>query len=186
MPTLETARLILRPFTPADLDDYHAQIYSDPDVTRYLPGGQPRPKDRTQVVLEFAIEHGQQHGFTLWAVIDKASQEFIGHCGLIYMKNEVDVEVAYAFGKAHWGKGYAPEAAHAALRYGFETVGLDQIIAVAVPENTASQRVMQKIGMTSQGITDRYYDTRLALYTLDRADFNPGDSPYHLFDDQTR
>jgi ribosomal-protein-alanine N-acetyltransferase len=176
MPVLETERLILRPFVPADLDDYHAQIYSDPDVTRYLPGGRPRPLDRTQVVLDYSIEHGRKHGFTLWAVVRKADHQFIGHCGLVYLQNSPEVEIAYAIGKAFWGQGYVTEAARAALRYGFETAGLEQIIALAVPENIASQRVMQKIGMHYQGTTDRYYNTELALYILNRADFKPDTS----------
>lgn len=177
-PVLETARLRLRPFTPDDLDDYHAQIYSDPDVTRYLPGGQPRPKDRTKAVLDFSIEHGQKYDFTLWAVLTKADNTFIGHCGLVWLQSAPEVEVAYAFGKDHWGKGYGTEAAHASLRCGFEFAQLEQIIALAVPENTASQKIMQKIGMRYEGLTKRYYNAELALYTLSRADFQPGNAPY--------
>jgi RimJ/RimL family protein N-acetyltransferase len=178
VPTLETVRLRLRPFTPADLDDHYTQIYSDPDVMHYLPGGVPRTRERTKDVVDFAIEHGAKHGFTLWAVVDKTNNHFLGHCGLVYLQNGVDVEVAYAFGKPYWGQGYASEAAHASLRYGFESAGLEQVIALAVPENSASQRVMQKIGMKHQGITDLYYNTTLALYTLRRADFQPGYEPY--------
>ncbi len=178
-PVLETARLRLRPFMPDDLDDYHTQIYSDPDVTRYLPGGQPRPKDRTKAVLDFSIEHGQKHGFTLWAVLKKADNTFIGHCGLVWLQSAQEVEVAYAFGKDHWGKGYGTEAAHASLRYGFESAQLEQIIALAVPENTASQKIMQKIGMRYEGLTNHYYNAELALYTLSRVDFQPGNAPYH-------
>ncbi|MBZ0290078.1 MAG: GNAT family N-acetyltransferase, partial [Anaerolineae bacterium] len=159
---------------------YHAQIYSDPAVTRYLPGGAPRPKEGTQQVLEFSIQHGEEHGYTLWAVIDKASRAFLGHCGLVTLQNGVEVEVAYAFGQAYWGKGYAPEAAHASLRYGFESGALDIIIALAVPENMASQRVMQKIGMQYQGTTEQYYGTMLALYTLSKKDFRAGAAMYRV------
>jgi ribosomal-protein-alanine N-acetyltransferase len=179
-PTIETARLILRPFKPDDLDNYHALIYSDPDVTRYLPGGKPRPKERTQATLEFAVQHGEKHGFTLWALIRKADQQFIGHCGLVYLQNTSDVELAYAIGKAFWGQGYTSEAAHASLRYGFETARLDQIIALAYPANMASQRVMQKCGMTYQGITDQYRNLTGVLYRLTREEFVPGDLAYTL------
>ena len=182
MPTIETARLILRPFVAGDLLQYHTQIYSDPDVTRYLPGGVPRPIERTRAVLEFSIEHGEKHGFTLWAVIDKSSGQLIGQCGLLYMQNALDVEIAYAFGKARWGQGYAAESGRACLRYGFESAGLSQIIAVAFPDNLASQRVMQKIGMTHQGLTDQYYNASLVLYTIQRADFQPDESPYTVRD----
>jgi [ribosomal protein S5]-alanine N-acetyltransferase len=180
MPTLETARLILRPFVADDLTQYHSQIYSDPDVTRYLPGGVPRPVERTRAVLDFSVEHGEKHGFTLWAVIDKTSGQLIGQCGLLYMQNAVDVEIAYAFGKAYWGQGYAAEAGRACLRYGFETAGLAQIVAVAYTDNLASQRVMQKIGMLHQGITDQYYNDELVLYTMQREDFQPDELPYKV------
>lgn len=165
---IETERLILRGFLESDLNDYHARIYSDPDVTRYLPTGKPRPIEGTKAVLDFALEHGLKHGFTLWAVIDKSTGQFIGHCGLVYLKNGTDVEIAYAYGKEFWGKGIGVEAAQATLKYGFEVTQLPRILALAVPENVASQRIMQKIGMVYQGISEQYYDTPLALYTAER------------------
>jgi RimJ/RimL family protein N-acetyltransferase len=182
MPTIETDRLRLRSFILDDLDDYHAQIYSDPDVTRFLPGGKPRPKDRTQAVLEFSIQHGWEHGFTLWALVRKVDSVFLGHCGLIYIHDTQVVELAYAIGKGFWGQGYTTEAAQASLRYGIETAHLDQIIALAEPENLASQRVMQKLGMKHQGTTGQYYNTELELYTLSRANFDPGTAPYTVME----
>jgi RimJ/RimL family protein N-acetyltransferase len=180
MTQLETARLILRDFKPEDLNDYHQQIYRDPDVTRFLPGGKPRPIDDTKAILDFSIEHGEKHGFTLLAVLDKADQQFMGHCGLVYLHGSPDVELAYAFGKAFWGKGIASEAARACLRYGFESAGLDHILALAETDNLASQRVMQKIGMQHQGTTDRYYNHLLVLYLLRRADWQADESFYLL------
>src|SRR5262245_38074517 len=121
MTLIETTRLRLRDFVPADLNDYHQQIYNDPDVTRFLPGGKPRPIERTKEVLDYAIEHGQKHGFSLWAIVNKADNQFLGHCGLIFLQDAPEVELAYALGKSCWGKGLASEAARACLRYGFET-----------------------------------------------------------------
>jgi RimJ/RimL family protein N-acetyltransferase len=184
MTHIETARLILRDFKLEDLDDYHQQIYSDPEVTRFLPGGKPRPIDGTKAVLDFSIDHAEQHGFTLWAVLNKMTQQFIGHCGLVYLHESPDVELAYAFGKAFWGKGIASEAARACLRYGFETPGLDHILALAETDNLASQRVMQKIGMQHQGTTDRYYNHPLVLYLLNRADWQADSSVYYLYEDR--
>ncbi len=77
-----------------------------------------------------------------------------------------------------WGKGFASQAARASLRFGFEQLGLPEIIAVAVPENIGSQRVMEKIGMRCQGITDRFYSAELVLYAIRGKDFRPGDEPY--------
>jgi ribosomal-protein-alanine N-acetyltransferase len=170
---LETERLRLRLFHPDDLDDYHRVIYGDPDVMVYMPGGVPRSRERTQAVLDFSVAHAQQHGFTLWAVVNKTDNTFLGHCGLVYLQDSPEeVELAYAFGKAYWGQDYASEAARAALRYGFEVAGLDCILALAVPDNIASQRVMQKAGMKPQGITHRYYNTDLVLYRLDRSEWD--------------
>ncbi|MBZ0280850.1 MAG: GNAT family N-acetyltransferase [Anaerolineae bacterium] len=168
MTHLETERLILRSFQPEDLNDYHQQIYSDPDVTRFLPTGKPRPIEKTKAVLDFSIEHETEHGFSLWAVIEKSSGQFIGHCGLVYLKGTPDVEVAYAYGKVYWGKGYASEAARASLQYGFETANLPYIVALAEPENLASQRVMQKIGMVHEGLTTQYYESPLEVYRITR------------------
>jgi RimJ/RimL family protein N-acetyltransferase len=182
MHEIETERLRLRGFQPGDLEAYQATIYGDADVMRYLPGGQPRPVERTRDVLNFFIEHEQQQGFTVWAVVDKATDGFLGHCGLIYLDNEREVEIAYAFGKAYWGQGFAPEAARACLRYGFEAAGLPHILALAYPANLASQRVMQKIGMQYQGTTDRYYNTELVLYYLSHDAWQPDGSVYGVRD----
>jgi ribosomal-protein-alanine N-acetyltransferase len=184
MHTLETERLLLRMFRPDDLDDYQRVIYGDAAVMVYMPGGVPRSRERTKAVLDFSIEHGQRHGFTLWAVLNKRDQTFLGHCGLVYLHDSRDeVELAYALGKACWGQGYASEAARAALRYGFEMAAVPYILALAVPENFASQRVMHKAGMKHQGITNRYHHTDLVLYRLERADWLPDDTFYRLADD---
>ncbi len=179
MHTIETARLKIRPFTANDLDRYHQQVYSDPDVTRYLPGGRPRSRPETADVITYFMEHEKLNGFSISAVLDKTTDLLFGHCGLHQFKNG-DVEIGYSFAKARWGQGYATEAARAMLRYGFETLGFDEIIALAMPPNLASQRVMQKLGMTHEGITNLYYNVDLVLYRLKLADFLPDDSFYQV------
>jgi ribosomal-protein-alanine N-acetyltransferase len=179
MHTIETARLIIRPFTFDDLDAYHRQVYSDPDVTRYLPGGKPRSREATRDVIAYFIDHNDRYGFTMAAVLDRATGELIGHCGL-HQFSSGDVELGYSFARARWGQGYATEAGHAALRYGFEMLALDEIIALAFPPNLASQRVMQKLGMTHEGTTSDYYHSELVIYRLARADFEPGDAYYRV------
>lgn len=182
MPTIDTARLRLRPFSPDDAPAYHAAILSDADVMRYLPTGEPLPAAHTGPVLDRIRDHWDQHHYGLWAVIHRADDRLIGHCGLHMLPEGTDVEVAYALAQAYWRQGLAAEAAHASLRYGFETLGLERIIAVAVPANTASLRVMEKIGMTYQGVIPAYA-TELPCYALARAAFQPGDAPYTLRED---
>lgn len=181
MPEIETAHLRLRVPTANDIDSYYDHIHSDPDVMRYLPGGVPRSRDRTATTLAIVIEHWHRYGFGVWSVEQKERAGLIGHCGLAYVPDANGaVELAYAFGKAFWGKGFATQSARANLRFGFEHLGLSEIVAVAVPANCGSQRVMEKIGMRCQGITDRFYGVELVLYAINRKDFQPGDEPYHL------
>lgn len=176
---IETARLLLRPFTLDDEAAYYEVVLSDPDVMRYLPSGVPLPKDRTLPILQRFMDYWTLHGFGLWAVVHKIDDRLIGHCGLQLIPDTTDVEVAYALAKPYWGIGLAPEAAQAALRFGFEHLKLDQIVAVAMPENAASQRVMVKIGMTYQKIA-HVYGGELPYYTIARNEFHPGDAPYQL------
>jgi ribosomal-protein-alanine N-acetyltransferase len=170
-PTIETERLILRLLTPDDLETYHAAVAGDPDVMRYLPGGVPRPIERTaQSITAFALTW-QDIGISGLGVVLKAENRVIGQCGLWRLPDGETVEIFYAIGKAYWGQGLVTEAARAMLAYGFNDAGLEQIIALAWPDNKASQRVMQKLGMTHRGTTDRFYNDTLVLYTLDRADW---------------
>jgi ribosomal-protein-alanine N-acetyltransferase len=173
MSELETPRLWLRRFTMDDLDAYHERIYDDADVMRYLPPGTVRPREDAERVLQFFIEYWNDHPFGVWAVVEKASGAMIGQAGLLHFREYPDeVEVLYALGKAWWGKGYATEAGRASVRYGFEVAGLELIYAVAYPENRASQRVMEKIGMASQGLTSRYFGIEMACYVIGREDYD--------------
>lgn len=104
-PELETPRLRLRMFTPDDLDIYHERIYGDADVMqRYDPGAELKTKAYTQEMLDHFIEYWNAHPLGVWAVIEKASDEFIGYAGLLYFKGQPEVEVLYALGKAYWGR----------------------------------------------------------------------------------
>ena len=166
IPTLTTPRLLLRPFEVEDAPEHHRVIYNDPEVMRYLPGGVPRTLEQTQMVIDYFRDHWDQHGIGGWVVIHRTNQTHIGHCGLNRLKEDGAVEIFYALAKPYWGQGLTPEAAQAVLRYGFEVAHLTQIIALAVPENTPSRRVMEKIGMRFEGITQRYYNSAsLAYYT---------------------
>ena len=173
MSEIETARLRLRMFAPEDLDDYYREIYSDADVMRYLPPGTVRPREDAERALKFFIDYWDDHPFGVWAVVEKSSGAMIGHVGLLHFRDyPYEVEVLYALGKGYWGKGYAAEAGRASVQYGFEKGGLTRIYAVAYPENTASQRVMQKIGMVAQGLTSRYFGIEMACYSILRDEFD--------------
>ena len=176
---VETERLLLRPFTMDDVDDHQRAVYGDPDAMKYMPGRAPRTREQTERLVAFFVEHWQQKGFGPWAVLHKADAIMIGECGLNTVTDTSEIEVQYALDKAYWGQGIATEGAKASLRYGFERLKLEQIIALAMPENIASRRVMEKLGMIYQRIA-HYYKMDLAYYTISQAAFQPDDSMYLL------
>lgn len=158
IPVIESNRLTMRGFKPDDLDRL-ASILSDPEVMRYMPGGQPYSRERAEANLKFILRHWEKHGYGWWAVIHNAGARLIGWCGLTYVDELDETEVAYLFDRPYWNQGIGTEAAHASLRYGFEELELDRIIALAHTQNIASQRVMEKNGMV--------YEQELHLWGLD-------------------
>ena len=147
MVEIETTRLRLRRFTPNDLNDLLA-IRADQDVMRYIGIGKPESLEQVQIHLDKIRLHWEQHGFGWWAVVPKDADKLIGWCGLVHLENTEDIEIGYAFAKRYWGNGFASEAGAAVIKYGFEALGLDRIVAIAWPENIVSRRVMDHLGMT--------------------------------------
>ncbi|MCD4686941.1 MAG: GNAT family N-acetyltransferase [Anaerolineae bacterium] len=177
MPRIETARLVLRPFVLEDADAYYHAVMCDPDVRRFLPGGQSLPRERAVPIMEHFIAQWAMYGFGGMAVLHKSDAQLIGQCGLQFIPDTDKIEVFYALAKVYWGQGLAPEAARACLHFGFEERGFDQINALFMPGNTGSERVMIKLGMTHQGLLYAY-DTELPWYAIVRAAFEPGNTPY--------
>ena len=103
----------------------------------------------------------------MWLCFDRATGQLVGQSGLAEVEGTTQIEVYYALGTAYWGKGFATEAARAAVAFAFDTVGLDQIVAFAVPDNAASRRVIDKLGMTYRGEAD-HFGLHLVEYTLSR------------------
>jgi RimJ/RimL family protein N-acetyltransferase len=102
--------------------------------------------------LERMLGYQRDHGFTFWAVTDAESGVLMGDCGLIPLEGKgPEVELGYRFASAHWGKGYATEAATAVRDLGFERYGLDKIYVDVHPDNKASQKVALNIGARRLG-----------------------------------
>lgn len=188
LPEIETRRLRLRPMTPDDLPAL-ADMFADPDVMRYLPTGEPRSVEETQVELNYMVDHWQQRGFGVWAVTLKDTGEFAGYCGLQYLHVEpggvsaealrhgTDVEVVAGLARPYWQQGIAPEATRAALRYGFETVRLARIVAAIHPDNDASRHILHSMGMQFDEAI-RYYGEDVPHLVIHHHEFRPGDSVY--------
>lgn len=166
----ETERLIIRHWQPDDADDAFT-IYGDPDVTRYLAGdARDTTIEQTRAWLETKVTtQAEKAPLGLWAVEERATNHVIGHALLQYaqINGEERVEVGYALARAAWGKGYATEIAQAMLRVGFDTLNLAEIYGVVIPENTASRRVLEKIGMHNLGIGD-YNGFPIEVLVLER------------------
>ena len=141
---LETARLILRPFKESDVEAAHVW-FSDPEIFRFYTYGPysslPETAERIrQYMLQF-----DKHGFAKCVVLEKSTGIPIGDAGLSFNEDIGEVHVGYKFAKSHWGLGYATEAAQAWVRYGFDQLGLNRILAFVHPQNAASIRVIQKL-----------------------------------------
>jgi RimJ/RimL family protein N-acetyltransferase len=123
-------------------------------VWRYI-GDPSQTVDQTRERLERYGGWEREHGYTLWAVVERESGRLVGDCGLIPLEGQgPEVELGYRFDREHWGRGYATEAARAALAFGFDTLGLSEIVALTVPANERSRRVMERLGMTRSPADD--------------------------------
>jgi RimJ/RimL family protein N-acetyltransferase len=174
MPTMTTARLILRIPTDADAAAF-AEMDADPEVMRYIGDGQVRrrrPEESARLIAGIR-NRWEERGFDLLTVTSRESGEALGWVTLAVpgFLPEIlpSVEIGWRFQRRHWGRGFATEAARPLLRYGFTEVGLDRIVSIRQVENLASGRVMEKIGLRfSHETTVPGNGTRVAVYALDR------------------
>ena len=143
---LETPRLILRRFTLADAPLLF-QLNSDPEVVKYVHEPTLKSYEGALQVLTNIILPQYQHKLGRWAIHTKDDQEFIGWCGLKYLKETDEIDLGYRLHQSTWGKGFATEAAKHTLDYGFNQLYLKEIVGKAHAENIGSINVLQKIGM---------------------------------------
>lgn len=176
-PTIETEHLILRAFRPEDADAYYKAILSDPVALRALPTGRPVPQQRTRSILDSYIDHWDEYGYGLWAVVYREDDTLIGHCGLQKLGNTENIEFTYAITYAYVSGNLPMQAGHAALRYAFGTLRIPEVFAVILPENGAARRVYSRLGMRP-GPTLHVYEQRLSSYSILQGDFYPDESHY--------
>jgi ribosomal-protein-alanine N-acetyltransferase len=158
---IRTPRLRVRPFT---LDDAEAmfRVWGDAEVMRYIPREPAKSVDEIRERLSRSLSVEREPGMGVWAIARPDDDVAIGMAGLGRVEwKGPDVEVAYHLARDAWGRGYATEVAGACVRYGFDELGLDRIIGLTFPENVASQRVLEKIGMKKLGLTSRYYQMEM-------------------------
>jgi RimJ/RimL family protein N-acetyltransferase len=159
----------MRPATIADLGPLH-EVWGDRDVMRWIGRGDTysRHIEESEGRLERLTGHQEEHGYSLWVVLERESGLVLGDCGLIAFDwTGPEIEMACRLRKGAWGQGYATEAGRAWIDYGLGELGLERIVAATHPENEAGQRVLEKLGMRHEGETN-LDGTRVLLYTIER------------------
>lgn len=156
VPRLHGERVVLREWVPDDLAPF-AALNADPRVMRYYPSPLTRAQSDA-FVRERGVPQFAERGFGLWAVEVPGVVPFIGYVGLAVPAFEADftpcVEIGWRLAFAYWGRGYATEAARAAIAFGFAEAGLEEIVSFTVPENRRSVAVMARLGMSYAGEFD--------------------------------
>ena len=150
---LETERLILRRFTVEDAGAMYRNWASDPAVTEFLTWPPHPSEDATRRLLECWVRDYAKPDHYQWAIELKSLGEVIGSLSIVRIDEDIDaMELGWCIGRRWWGQGIMPEAAAAMFRYLFEEVGVNRIAAKHAVDNPKSGRVMQKLGMTFEGV----------------------------------
>ena len=170
---IETARLALRPWTPADAPAA-LEIYGAEDVTRWLSPAVDRVADLARMEELLTRWSGEQlePPQRRWAVELREDGSLVGSTTLRALPpGEQDLEVGWQLAPTHWGHGYAAEAAHGVAHYAFDS-GAEELFSVVRPRNVRGIATARRIGMEWVGETDKYYDLRLQVYRLRKADLD--------------
>lgn len=180
-PVYATARMVVREWRAADLAEF-ARMNADPQVMRYFP--ETLSREQSDAFAQRIAAHFAEHGFGLWVVeiVDVAA--FAGFVGLTRPRFATRftpcVEIGWRLARRYWRCGYATEAAQAVVRHGFTSLGLNEIVSFTVPENHASRRVMEKLGMHHNpaedfdhpGLPTGHPLQRHVLYRLERSNWS--------------
>ncbi|MFF8957920.1 GNAT family N-acetyltransferase [Streptomyces sp. NPDC014894] len=162
-PVIETARLILRPLTGADVDAF-VDLHADPEVNRFV-GAYTR--ERAAERLAGVERQWAERGHGLCAVELRSTGEFIGRSGLQFWERYGEVELGWTLRASSWGHGYATEAARACLDWGFARLDEEYFTALMRPGNEASIRVAERLGFAPRR-EDTLFDEPVTVYAVDR------------------
>lgn len=163
---LQTERLVIRPFEPErDAEPLH-ELWGDARAMEFIPGGAQANVDETRERLQ-SVSRRASDGLGFWALEERGSGRLVGGVGLFPLAWQgPELELAYHVVPSAWNRGFASEAAGAVLAAAWEA-GLDHVVAVALPDNLASRRVMAKLGMSLEGPA-RYRDFDVVRYSITR------------------
>ncbi len=153
IPQIGTARLRLRAFTQKDLDAY-AALCADEEVMRHIGSGGPVGRDVAWRQMALFMGEWALHGYGSWALQRASDGQFIGRVGFLHPEGWPGCELAWALARPAWGQGYAFEAASAAMAFGRDALGLQELISLIRPDNARSLRLAERLGATLQGPLD--------------------------------
>lgn len=174
MQALQSERLLLRPLERADADALYA-VFGDPEVMRFSLHGPLVSPAHCEALIDENRNRQARLGYSFWGVVERDSGRLVGTCGLAEFVFALgEIELAYRLRRDRWGRGYASEAARAALAHAFGPLALPRVVAAVEPANTASVRVIEKCGFALARRT-LMAGREALLYTLDAADFTPPD-----------
>ena len=166
--TLETSRLILRPFESGDVELAFGW-FGDPNVMRFTPTGPDTSIDQTKARLANYQQHQITHGFSKWIILERQLGRAIGDSGLLNLKDHGWIDLGFRLAKRYWGKGLATEAASAWVRAAFDDFHIDRLTALVHPENIASIRVLEKLRFQPER-RDTIMGMKSIVYSLDAKD----------------
>ncbi len=166
---LVTRRLTIRPLTAADGADVYA-VFAAPAVMRYWNSEPPADLAEAGDWAAYLEDMQRRFGFAQWRVSERAGDRLVGIAGLQPLDGGPDVEITYALEPSGWGAGYATEAGAASLEFAFTEAGLESVVSIAKPENAASLRVLEKLGLRPLGEAE-YWGKTWAKYVVTAADW---------------
>jgi ribosomal-protein-alanine N-acetyltransferase len=155
-PTLDTERLVLRALRSDDLDDLYSYA-SDPQIDRFTPWTHYLSREEARADLEEFLAEYERDGLGAWGIEHRTDRRLIGIASFSPpQRHHRRVELGYTIARAYWGQGYATEAVQALIRFGFERMDLVRIEAVVLPDHAASARVLERAGMSFEGLLHSY------------------------------
>lgn len=172
MVELQTERLTLRMLHESDLDAY-AEMCGDAEVMRYIGDGKPMDRGLAWRNLAMMLGHWTLRGYGLWAAEERSSGVLVGRVGFWRPEGWPDFEIGWMLRRSYWGRGYATEAARAALRYAFTEMGRPHVISLIHPDNAASVRVAERVGERPAGTVELLGKPAL-MYRITRNEWKGG------------